>query len=217
MTQNEAKVYIRNWSNHQHFLNTPLLSVQPNGVTVVPHPGNHSRLSCSQELRTYLQQINKQVAVDRNGPGLIEGIIYTVHRSSKNGEICPLYVGIARCAGRDGNLSILFTHDMNRFHHGRGTNGHVDKITRTINGEINVYAHWTTALFNPGAVLNGPFPAVVLRAPVFVHIELWGPMAGSIIPDDGHRPIDDEEMLRISVFRTAGFAQQLLNRHGNAD
>jgi hypothetical protein len=164
-----------------------------------------------------LVEVNHEVGIDWNGPRQIEGIIYTVYRFTTDRKISPLYVGIARCAGKEGGLSVLFGHDMNRFHHGRKTNGHVDRISRTIKGEIDSYANWTAILFNAGATLNGVAPEVVLQSPTFVHIEIWSRVASSIILGNGPTAIGDEEMLRISVFRAAGFRHQLLNRHGNAD
>jgi hypothetical protein len=214
MQKPEAQEYAGRWIQEQQFLRIPLFYVSDDDITTIPHlSGVKPRLSCSNELRRHLKGINLQIESDWARSKSIEGLIYTVYRFSKDERIELLYIGIARCAGRKGELSILFKHDMNRFHHGDMTNGHVDKISRTIRGEINSYSNWVAALFNNGIHLNRPTPSAVLRTPTYVHFEIWSSNAHSIIPP--FRSIDQEEMNRVAIFGTNGVGHHLLNTRGN--
>ena len=215
MHQNKASRHVRDWFAAIQKNDPPLLEVKSDGVTPIIPAGPQPRLCCSKPLVNTVAALAATIIADWKGPRLIEGVSYFVYRRDSNGDIDPLYVGIANSSNKKGaKLSSLWRMRGARFCDGYESNGHVDCLSRSLFEGHKGYANWVTKLFGPG-VASGGLVAPRLLQPVFVHFELWNSSAHRILPEVPAAPLYVEEMLRLWTLKSAGYGEQLLNRDGN--
>ena len=215
MNKNKAEKHLRDWFALIPKTDPPLLEVKSDGVTPIIPAGPQPRLCCSKPLVNTVAALAATIIADWKGPRLIEGVSYFVYRRDSNGDIDPLYVGIANSSNKKGaKLSSLWRMRGARFCDGYESNGHVDCLSRSLFEGHKGYANWVTKLFGPG-VASGGLVAPRLLQPVFVHFELWNSSAHRILPEVPAAPLYVEEMLRLWTLKSAGYGEQLLNRDGN--
>lgn len=188
-----------------------LLDVQDDQVT--PRLSTRAKLGMkrSPELSEKLKSIRVSVQKEfkKSGKLVTQGISYLVYRAADDGEVEPIYVGIAQTIGKSGKLSALFAAGgWLRFADGFGSCGHIGNLNDCFAGNSKGYQNWRKVLFCSGSKPK-------LKKPVFVDVQVWSADSESILPNLGHVPLFLEEGIRIWFLQLAGHGESLLNRDGN--
>jgi|GEM_PF-2450373 hypothetical protein len=165
----------------------------------------------SEELTRKLVDIKKQIRGQCLEQRCPEGICYFIYRRNDEKQVEPLYIGISETIGKKRKVSSLFTGGWARFGEELNSNGHIGNINEVIHCRGARYKHWCDRLFEPGYSPG----KVTLSKPVYVGIDLWRSDSCSMLKSLGHTSLKLEEMLRLHLWRLAGFAGTLLNKDGN--
>lgn len=213
MTKQKAQDFKRAWFDAIATQNDiPLFFTEANGVT--PMLSEEGLLQRSVAFTEALTTLRNSViaAYSQKKPQPPEGICYLVYRRIEEGVVDPLYVGMAECVGKKGTISALFKrHGWMRFDHKLGSKGHIGNLNEAINHSKHSYSHWIEAMFEEGYKAAN----LALKAPVYVHIDIWNSESQSVIKELGHTPLFVEEKLRLWILAASGYENQLLNRDGN--
>jgi hypothetical protein len=220
MNVDRAKDIFSDWIATQQLKDIPLLDVELDQVTA-KFPQKGARLMCSERLVNRIRELRTAIHDDWHGQRLIEGMLYLIYRRT-NGSVYPIYAGKSASAGKTGKtMNSLYNYNYKggRFCDSPNCGGHIDLINKTLLGKSSGYKKWVQTLFEPGVSLNPNRLCVKMRAPIYVHAELWNtessPMIPALVPIVGHLSLAAEEAIRIWLLKSAGYGALLLNREGN--
>jgi len=216
MNTEEAKKIVNTWGDAPNRAIPLLTTCDADQVTVIFN--KRGILTRSEKLKQYVKSIKNAIASRFNTSGRPEGVCYFIYRFDENQSIVPLYVGILESVGNTiDTLSVLLDpkKGVDRFNESMTSNGHVGKINKAIRNKDKEYEHWVQEMFLDSNPPEGT--SWILKRPVFVKMETWGPDARSQWPCSclGHVALRLEEMLRLHIIRKAGLGGSLLNRDGN--
>lgn len=208
MTKHKAIELTCSWfDNIKSNTDIPLFKTEDDGLRLIPNEQNW--LQRSQIFTDRLNEVRDLVIKSKVLP---EGICYLIYRRDTEESVDPLYVGIAECVGKKGNVSALFSRaGWMRFDHRPKSNGHICNINEALISANHPYSTWVNAMFDA----QDEEGKITLKNKLYVHVDIWTKESVSIIRELGNTPLFVEEKIRIWTLSQAGYSRQLLNRDGN--